>query len=145
MLDSLLKSADGPLKDIMANFGGNPESAGSVRDTFLNVIQSQAKSGNFDGVMEMFSGRETDPEGPVATSLKGDLGNGLSQKLGIDTGQALSIAAAALPMLLNLFNKKVNDAPQANEEIQESVVKSMKEEDGAGLGGLLGSIFGNLR
>lgn len=142
MFENLLKSAEGPLKDLLANVGGDPGSAGSIKETFLEVIQSQAKSGNFDGIMEMFSGKDTDPDGPTVNNLKSDLSSGLSQKLGIDTGKAMSIAAAALPMLLNLFNKRVNDAPQPNEEIQESVVKSVKNGDGTGLGGILSSIFG---
>jgi len=144
MIDQLLKSADGPLKDLLAQTSGDADSAGTVRETFLEVIQTQARSGNFEGIMEMFSGSETPADGATVNHLKGDLGDKLSEKLGIDTDKALSIAAAALPMLLNLFNKKVNEAPQPNAEIQESVVKSMKEDegDGTGLGGILSSIFG---
>lgn len=142
MLDGLLKSADGSLQDLLANKGENPDSAGSVKETVLRVIQQQATTGNFDALMEMFSGRETDPDGPAVNQLKGDVVSGLSEKLGIDSQKALSIATAVLPMLLNLFNKKVNDAPQANDEIQKSVVESVKGEDKTRLGGILGSIFG---
>jgi len=142
MIDQLLKSADGPLKDLLAQTSGDADSAGTVRETFLEVIQTQARSGNFEGIMEMFSGSETPADGATVNHLKGNLGDKLSEKLGIDTDKALSIAAAALPMLLNLFNKRVNDAPLPNAEIQESVVKSVQEEDESGLGGMLSSIFG---
>src|SRR5690606_593854 len=142
MLDKLLKLADGPLQELLASKGVNPKSATAVEETFLEVIQKQASSGNFDGVMEIFSGKETEPDGPTANHLKGDLVSGLSSKLGIDSQTAVSIATAALPILLNLFNKKVNDAPQPNEEIQKSVVKNMQSDDGGGLGGVLSSIFG---
>ncbi|GAA0878077.1 hypothetical protein GCM10009119_10450 [Algoriphagus jejuensis] len=143
MIDQLLKAADGPLKDLLGQTGGNADSASAVKETFLGVIQKQASSGNFDGVMEMFSGKETDPDSPTVNHLKGDLVSGLSEKLGIDSQKALSIASVALPMLLNLFNKKVNDAPLANEEIQESVVDSMKNGEKSGLGSVLSSIFGS--
>jgi hypothetical protein len=142
MLDKLLNLADGPLKDLLANKLGNAESTGVVKETFLEVIQKNIRSGNLDCVREMFSGRETDPDSPSVNTLKGEFSTGLSEKLGIDAQQALAIASAALPMLLNLFNKKVNDAPQANEEIQESVVKDMQSGGGTGLGGMLSSIFG---
>ncbi len=142
MLDKLLQLADGPLQDLMAQAGGNPSTAGAVKESFLEVIQSQAKSGNFEGVMEMFSGKETKPDSPAVDHLAGDLTAGLSQKLGIDSQKAMSIATAALPMLLNLFNKQVNDAPQPNEEIMNSVVKSMKAGGGSGLDDLLGSVLG---
>lgn len=142
MLDKLLKLADGPLQDLLAKSGGNPQSAAAVKESFMEVIQSQASSGNFEGIMEMFSGKETSSDSPAVSHLTGDLTNGLSQKLGIDSQKAMSIAAAALPMLLNLFNKQVNDAPQPNEDIMNSVVKSMKGDGGSGLDDLLGSVFG---
>ena len=142
MLDKLLKLADGPLQDLLAKSGGNPQSAAAVKESFMEVIQSQASSGNFEGIMEMFAGKETSSDSPAVSHLTGDLTNGLSQKLGIDSQKAMSIAAAALPMLLNLFNKQVNDAPQPNEDIMNSVVKSMKGDGGSGLDDLLGSVFG---
>ena len=142
MLDKLLKLADGPLQDLLAKSGGNPQSAAAVKESFMEVIQSQASSGNFEGIMEMFSGKETSSDSPAVSHLTGDLTNGLSQTLGIASQKAMSIAAAALPMLLNLFNKQVNDAPQPNEDIMNSVVKSMKGDGGSGLDDLLGSVFG---
>ncbi len=142
MIEELLKSADRPLQELLATKGGNPDAAGTVRAAFLSLIQKQTSAGNFDGLMEMFSGKETDPESPAVNHLKGDLVSELSGKLGIDTQNALSIASAALPMLFNLFNKRINDAPQANEEIQQSVIKSVKGETNSGLGGVLSSIFG---
>ncbi len=143
MIEELLKSANGPLRELLASVGGSGDSADAVRDSFAKVIREQTKEGNYEGVMEMFSGKETSPESPTVEHLKGNLGNKLSDKLGIDTDKALAIAGQALPLLLNIFNKKVNDAPQANEEVAGSVVKSIKEEDEAGLGSVLSSIFGS--
>lgn len=142
MIDELLKSANGPLQDLLANAGGSRDTADAVKETFLELIEEKAKSGDFEGIREMFSGNETPADSPAVDHLKEDLGSGLSKKLGIDTDKAISIAAQALPLLLNIFNKKVNDAPLPNEEIAESVVKSMKKEGGSGLGGVLSSIFG---
>lgn len=142
MLNTLLNSANGPLQELLARKGMGPESAVAVKETFLEVIQKQVSSGNFDGVREMFSGKETDPESSTVQYLKSDLTSGLVEKLGIDQQKALSLASVALPFLLNLFNKKVNDAPQSNEEIAGSVVDSIKEGPGSGLGSVLSSVFG---
>lgn len=143
MLDKLLKMADGPLQDALAKSGVNasPGTAGAIEDVLGSLLQKQAKSGNLDAVMEMFSGKETSPNSPVVNNLSGDLANGLASKLGIDSKQAMALAATALPLLMNFFNKKVNDAPQDNEDIMSSIAKSLQ---GGGNGGGLESIMGSL-
>lgn len=142
MIDKLLKSANGPLQDLLASAGESPNSSAAVRESFLAVIQRQASSGDYSGILEMFSGSETAADSPTVNHLKGDLGSGISEKLGIDSDKAMAIAAQALPLLLNFFNKRVNDAPQPNQEIAESVVNSMKKNDEGGLGEVFSSIFG---
>lgn len=142
MLNELLKSANGPLKDLLASTGGNGDSADAVTDSVLEVIRRHASSGDFSGVMEMFSGSTTAADGPTVNNLKGEVGNTLTEKLGIDSGQALALAAQALPFLLNIFNKKVNDAPQPNDQIAGSVVESLKKDGESGLGEVFSSIFG---
>lgn len=143
MLDKLLKMAEGPLQEALAKSGTNasPGAAGAIEDVLGSLLQKQAKSGNLDGVMEMFSGKETSPNSPVVNNLSGDLSQGLMEKLGIDSKQAMAMATTALPLLLNFFNKKVNDAPQANEDIMSSIAKSLQ---GGGNGGGLESIMGSL-
>lgn len=142
MLNELLKSANGPLRELLANAGKSGDSAETVTESVLEVIQRHAQSGDFSGVMEMFSGASTAADGPTVNSLKGEVGNSLSEKLGIDSGQALALAAQALPFLLNIFNKKVNDAPQSNDQIAGSVVESLKKDGESGLGEVFSSIFG---
>lgn len=143
MLEKLLQMADGPLQEALAKSGANanPGAAGAIEEVLGSLIQKQAKSGNLDAVMEMFSGKETSPNSPVVNNLSGDLSQGLMEKLGIDSKQAMAMAATALPLLMNFFNKKVNDAPQANEDIMSSIAKSLQ---GGGNGGGLESIMGSL-
>lgn len=91
----------------------------------------------------MFSGRETAPTSPVVNNLKGEHSQGLADKLGIDSKQAMSMAAVALPLLINFFNKKVNDAPQANYDLISSIVKSIQGDgNGGGLESIMGSLLG---
>ena len=144
MLDQLLKMADGPLRDLLtqSNTSVGPGAASTIEDTLASLLQEKVKSGDAEAVKEMFSGQDTDPQSPVVNNLAGDLSSKLSEKLGIDTGQAMSLAMAALPMIMNFFNKRVNDAPQDNNDIMESVVKSLQGGTGAGEMDILGSLLG---
>ncbi len=145
MLDKLLKMADGPLQDALAKSGTNAGlgAASAIEDVLGSILQKQAKSGNLDAVMEMFSGKETEPNSPVVNNLSGDLAQGLTSKLGIDSKQAMALAATALPLLMNFFNKKVDDAPQANEDIMSSIAKSLQGSgNGGGLEDIMGSLLG---
>lgn len=145
MLEKLLKMAEGPLQEALAKSGNNPSpgAANAIEDVFGSLLQKQAQSGKMDAVMEMFSGKETSPNSPVVNNLSGDLSQGLMEKLGIDSKQAMAMAATALPLLMNFFNKKVNDAPQANEDIMSSIAKSLQGGgNGGGLEDILGSLLG---
>lgn len=143
MIDNLLKLANGGLANLLENAGGNRDSTDTVRETFLELVQEKAKSGDFGAIKEMFSGSETSTDSPAVSNLKGDLANSLSQKLGIDTDKALALAAQALPFLLNIFNKKVKNSSLPKEDLISSVTKSFQGENSSGLGGMLSSFFGS--
>ncbi len=144
MLDQLLKMADGPLRDLLANSNTavGPGAASTIEETLSSLLQEKVKSGDAQAVKEMFSGQDTDPQSPVVNNLAGDLSGKLSEKLGIDSGQAMALAMTALPMIMNFFNKRVNDAPQDNGDIMDSVVKSLQGGTGAGGMDILGSMLG---
>lgn len=145
MLDQLLNLAEGPLEEMLAGMNQpNPKSSvNALKESVLSSLQKQVASGNLDVVKEMFSGKETAPSAPVITQLKGDVTEGLIEKLGITKEQALSIAAAALPMILNFFNKRVNDAPQDNQDIMSSILASLQGKSGkVNPSDLLGSLIG---
>ncbi len=64
-------------------------------------------------------------------------------KLGISREQAMSTAAAALPMIMNFFNRQVNDAPQENGDIMYSIVDSLQGKSGKlNTSGLMVSLLG---
>lgn len=145
MLDKLLKMAEGPLQEALAKSGtsAGPGTASAIEDVFASLLDKQAKSGNLEPVKEMFSGKETPANSPVVNNLSGDLSQGIADKLGIDSKQAMSIAAAALPLLMNFFNKKVNDAPQDNDDIMSSIAKSLQGNgNGGGIQDIVGSLLG---
>lgn len=144
MLEQLLQMADGPLQDYLAKSGvqGQAGSAKAIQETLGSLLTQQAKNGNLDAVKEMFSGSQTAADSPVVANLSGEMVSSLSSKLGIDSKQAMSMVMAALPMLMNFFNQKVNDAPQANNDIMDSIANAVSGKGGAGAGDILGSLLG---
>jgi hypothetical protein len=145
MLDQLLNLAEGPLEEMLSGMNqSNPKSSASaLKESIFSSLQKQVASGQLDGVKEMFSGSETAPSAPVINQLQGNVSEDLMGKLGISKEQAMSIAAAALPMVLNFFNKRVNDAPQDNQDIMSSVVSALQGNSGkVNPTDLLGSLMG---
>ncbi len=145
MLDQLLKLADGPLKEMLSgmNHDQPQKSASALKESIFSSLKNQIGSGNMDGVKEMFSGSETSPNAPVIQKLQGGVADDLMGKLGISNEQAMGIAAAAIPMIMNFFNKRVNDAPQDNQDIMSSIVDLVQGKTGKiGAGDLMGSLLG---
>lgn len=145
MLEQLLKMAEGPLKEMLAGMNeGQPDaSAASLKDSITSSIQKQVASGDLSSIKEMFSGNETDPASPAIQNLQGNVSEGIMEKLGISKEQAMGIAAAALPMIMNFFNKRVNDAPQDNGDIMSSVISSLQgNQSNINPTDLLGSLMG---
>jgi len=145
MLDQLLKLAEGPLQEMLSGMNQDKpgQSASAVKDSIFSTIQNQISSGNLDGVKEMFSGSETSPNAPVIQNLQGGVADDLMGKLGISNQQAMGMAAAAIPMIMNFFNKRVNDAPQDNQDIMSSIVETVQGKSGKiGAGDLMGSLLG---
>ncbi len=145
MLDQFLNIAEGPLEEMLSGMNqSNPKSSASaLKESIFSSLQKQVASGQLDGVKEMFSGSETSPSAPVINQLQGNVSEGLIEKLGISKEQAMGIAAAALPMILNFFNKRVNDAPQDNQDIMSSVVAALQGNSGkVNPTDLLGSLMG---
>ncbi|MDR7129664.1 hypothetical protein J2X69_002009 [Algoriphagus sp. 4150] len=146
MLDQLLNMAELPLQEMLAGMNQNQAgaSASVLKETILSIVQKQVASGDLTAIKEMFSGSETSPASSVIKNLQGDVSEGLMDKLGITKEQAMGIAAAALPMVMNFFNKRVNDAPQDNNDIMSSIISSLQGGQGkVATSDLLGSLLRN--
>ncbi|SFT44817.1 hypothetical protein SAMN04489724_0800 [Algoriphagus locisalis] len=145
MLEQLLSMAEGPLQEMLAGMNQNQAgaSASVLKDSIASSVQKQVASGDLSAIKEMFSGGETSPSAPVINNLQGDVSQNLMEKLGISKEQAMGIAAAALPMIMNFFNKRVNDAPQDNNDIMSSLISSVQGGQGnINPSDLLGSLMG---
>lgn len=144
MLDQLLKLAEGPLQEMLEGMNQDKAGALAIKDSLETSLQKRIAAGDTSALQEMFSGKETAPSAPEINSLQGEVSENLMDKLGISKEQAMGIAAAALPMIMNFFNKRVNDAPQDNNDIMSSIVSSLQGGQGkVGTADLLGSLMGN--
>lgn len=144
MLDQLLKMADRPLQEMLAGMNQDSSGASVIKDSLENSLKKRVASGDTAAIQEMFSGKETSPDAPIINNLQGDVSQGLMDRLGISKEQAMGIAAAALPMIMNFFNKRVNDAPQENNDIMSSILSSLQGGQGkVGTADLVGSLLGN--
>lgn len=143
MLDQLMKLAEGPLMDALGQVDKDkaPQSAGVIKEQVMLSLQEQVKSGDLGALSEMFSGKDTDPNNSAVKNLEGNVSQGLMDRLGIDSGTAMKMATVAIPLLMNMFNKKVNDAPQDNSDIMSSIAKSLQGGQG-GSADILGSLLG---
>jgi hypothetical protein len=144
MLDQLLKLADGPLHEMLSGMNQDQpnQSAGNLKDSIFPSHQNQISAGNLDAVKEMFSGSKTPPDAPVIQNLQGGVADDIMIKLGISKDQAMGISAAALPMIMNFFNKHVNDAPQDNQDIMSTIVDSIQGKSRKiGAGDLMGCLL----
>lgn len=145
MLEQLLSMAEGPLQEMLSGMDQNQpgNSASVLKDSIASSVQKQVASGDLSAIKEMFSGGKTSPGAPVINNLQGDVSQNLMEKLGISKEQAMGIAAAALPMIMNFFNKRVNDAPQDNNDILSSMISSMQGgKSNINPTDLLGSLMG---
>lgn len=146
MLDQLLKMAEGPLEEMQKGMSHTqPETTAAIlKESIVSSLQHRTASGDVNGIKEFFSGRETSPNTPVVNNLQTEVSQNLMDKLGISKVQAMGIAAAALPMIMNFFNKRVNDSPQDNNESMSSIISSMQgEKSTINSTDLLGSLVGS--
>lgn len=117
------------------------QSAGVIKEQVLLSLQEQVKSGDFSALSEMFSGKETSSSSSAVNKLEGNVSQSLIDRLGIDSATAMKMATVAIPLLMNMFNKKVNDAPQASDDIMSTIAKSL-QGDSTGGSDILGSLLG---
>lgn len=143
MLDQLMKLAEGPLMDALGQVDKDKAaaSAGVIKEQVTLSLKDQVMSGDLGTLSEMFSGKDTSTASSAAKNLEGNVSQSLMDKLGIDSATAMKMATVAIPLLMNMFNKKVNDAPQDNGDIMSSIAKSL-QGGGGGSADILGSLLG---
>ncbi len=113
-----------------------------IGDVATREVKDQMLSGNLSDVMNLFSDK---PNTASANILQNNILNGvisnLVSKLGLSQGVASTIAAIAIPALMNLITKKNSTTPDDDPSPLNEIFGGKKGGLGGALGGLLGKVF----
>ncbi|MBC8046522.1 MAG: hypothetical protein H7Y00_06985 [Fimbriimonadaceae bacterium] len=135
MLEQLLDYAKDNMQNIM---DGIPELQQMDKQKALDItgqsvisnIMEQVKDGNFSGLKEMLNGSATPLDHEEVKKLENPVTDNLLDKLGLSKNTASVLALAAIPLILNMLNNKVNTAKNNGLDINDYMNKM---ETGGGL------------
>ncbi|MFN8437690.1 MAG: DUF937 domain-containing protein [Cytophagales bacterium] len=138
MLEQLLNSEQGNLFDLVKNFQGidnqhNEAATNIVKDTIVSSLSNQAKSGDLSGILEMFSGSQTNGINNAASSMSNDIVSNLVSKLGINPSQASGFVQMAMPIIMNMFNNKVQNAKSSGFDVASLIGQFAGGNSGSGI------------
>lgn len=107
-------------------------------------LQKELANGGFQNVLKTLGGSESATESnPVVNNISGNFVDNITQKLGISSGVAKTIAASLIPMVMGKLIHKTND-PNDKSFGLDDIFSSLTGGKTAGinLGGILGSLTG---
>lgn len=148
MLDQLLNSEHSQVFDIVKNFAGvenqhNDAATSIIKETVVSSLTKQAQSGDLSGIMEMFSGTQSNANSLGASALSNDIVQNLGAKLGLNPQTANSLVQTALPVIMNMFNNKVNSAKSNGIDVASLIGQFMGGQHQNGLDmGSISSLIG---
>lgn len=148
MLDQLLNGEHNQLFDIVKNFSGvenhqNEAATTVVKESIIDTLTQQAKSGDLSSIQAMFSGTQTDANSPVAAGLSGNIVQNLIGKLGISPSTAQSLTQQILPVVLNMFNNKSGQAQNGGLDIASIIGQTLGGQGNSGSVDSLLNLFNN--
>ena len=111
MLVHLLNAAKGQLEDVILTQGiaANKldDITGLLKDTLTQGVMDQVNSGNLDGIINLFTGKEEATNGsPIVSSMISMFTQKAASSLGLNTSEAGGIAVAVIPMLVQMVQNK---------------------------------------
>ncbi|MBI1317202.1 DUF937 domain-containing protein [bacterium] len=147
MLDQLLSSAQGPLKELLGQFQGidpdQAEKAGAtLNQSLAEGIQEQVKNGDRSALDELLSGAETPADHPALGALNSKAITDITSKLGIDADQAQKMVQQALPMVMNFFNQQAGAAKGQGNDLVGQITSALNGQGGFDLQGMMKQLGG---
>lgn len=117
----------------------NDEAIHETTNGVVNFLQEKASSGNIQDIMGMFQGGAN--SGMVA-SLSQKIAGNLASKFGLSTAQSSAIVQQLIPVVMDKFIHKTNDANDKSFDLQ-NIISTLGGNSTAGsLLGKLGGLFG---
>jgi hypothetical protein len=104
----------------------------------MEGLKNQLGNGGIEGLTSMFQGGN---QSGMVQNISQNVAGSLMQKFGIENQAAQSIVQSLIPVVMNKFVNKTNDPNDNSFDIQ-GIMGSLAGGNTAGIGGMLGKIFG---
>jgi hypothetical protein len=104
----------------------------------MEGLKNQLGNGGIDGLTAMFQGGN---QSGMVQNISQNVAGSLMQKFGIENQAAQSIVQSLIPVVMNKFVNKTNDPNDSSFDLQ-GIIGSLAGGNNAGIGGMLGKIFG---
>ena len=147
MLDSIINLVKSEVSDIITNKTDIPEDKKSdvvstTTESLLHGLKSIMTPDNLTGITSLFGGGDMMNHN-LTNDLQSSVTSSLTQKTGLSSSTASSIAAIVIPAILSLFKNKIDDDNEPGFNL-DSLLKSFTSgnSSGGGLLGMLGKLFG---
>jgi len=147
MIDEIMNLAKGKLNTAFNGIPGlenmNVDDVAQVAgSSVIQSVMTQLKDGNLSTLLEMFSGDHTNEDNDIVTGLEQPVSNDLFNQFGISKKTSGILAAIAIPIILNLFNNKVNDAKQSGGfNIGDLIGQFTQNQSGGGVLDMVTDLF----
>lgn len=113
MLDQLINMAKSQIGGVLSDNGVSADKIDDVasisKDAVKEGVMEQVSSGNLDGIMNLFNGKDEASTGnPIVSSMISAFTSKTTSSLGLDSGKAGGIASMVIPMIVNLIQSKMS-------------------------------------
>ena len=113
MLDQLTNAAREQLGDVIFKQGVSTDKLDDIvslsEDILKEGVMDQVSSGNLDGIMNMFTGKEEATSGnPIVSSMISMFTLKAARSLSLDDSRAGGIAVMVIPMIVQLVQSKLS-------------------------------------
>jgi uncharacterized protein YidB (DUF937 family) len=113
----------------------NDEVIADAGSSIVSGLKSAVTAGNIDGVVDLFkAGGNAAATSPVTHNIQAGFVQNLIQKFGLDQGKASMIASAIIPIVMQKFVHKTNDANDKGFDLQD-IIKNLT--GGVGVGDII--------
>ncbi len=146
LTDELINLSKEPLSNA---FNGMPgfenvdmnDLTGAAGKSVIDAVMQQLQSGNFNSLLEMFSGKNTMENHESVNELQNPVASDLKNQFGFSQQTAQQLAMLAIPILLNLFNQKVSDSQNSGFNINELIRQFTSNQNNGGLMQIISNLF----
>lgn len=151
MLDNILNIVKEKAMDVVTGSNAIPEekklqTVEATTNALADGLKQNLHIGNISQLTSLFGGGSSPVENPMISSIKNNVINALTQKVGLSQGIATTIATTVVSAVMKTFSNKVNDPNDKGFNL-DSLIGAFTGGNGgnaqngeSSAGGLLGSL-----